>query len=182
MTTQLSVNQPSITRHPRLTRNGVLWALQILWGLFFVGSGFGKVLLYDAYLYAQAPQAVAWYAAVPQPLIVFIGVCEVLGGIGLILPDVTRIKPKLTPLAAAALALTMVLAAGFHIVRGEFALVPVNVVLGGVAAFIAVGRSSRQPVAAAPLTTRRVLTSLVVLAVIAVTMILTWYSMTQGRF
>src|ERR1044072_3820428 len=127
-------------RELRLTLNGVLWALQILWGFFFVGSGFGKVLLYDADLYARAPRAVAWYAAVPQPLIVFIGVCEVLGGVGLILPAMTGVKPKLTPLAAAGLTLTMILAAGFHITRGEYALVPANVLLGGVSAFIAVGR------------------------------------------
>jgi hypothetical protein len=93
--------------------------------------------------------AVAWYAAVGQPLIVFIGVCEVLGGIGLILPAITRVKPKLTPLAAAGPALTMVLAAGFHIMRGEHALVPANIV-AGVAAFIAVGRSSHRTIAPAP--------------------------------
>ena len=169
-------------RESRITRNGVLWALQILWGFFFVGSGFGKVLLYDGALYAQAPRAVAWYAAVPQPLIVFIGVCEVLGGVGLILPAIARFKPKLTPLAAAGLALTMVLAAGFHVMRGEYALVPANLVLGGAAVFIAVGRSSQRPIAAAPLTTRRVLTSLAVLVVMVLTMVVpTWYTMTHAQ-
>lgn len=54
----------------------VLWAVQILWSVLFVGSGFGKVLLVDAALYRQAPEAVAWYAAVPQDLIVFIGARE----------------------------------------------------------------------------------------------------------
>src|SRR6266540_6028369 len=101
MNSHLSVNQlggKNQRRELRLTLNGVLWALQILWGFFFAGSGFGKVLLYDGALYAQAPRAVAWYAAVPQPLVVVIGVCEVLGGVGLILPAITRVKPKLTPL------------------------------------------------------------------------------------
>jgi hypothetical protein len=170
-------------RELRFTLNGVLWALQILWGFFFAGSGFGKVLLYDAALYAQAPQAVAWYAAVPRPLIVFIGVCELLGGLGLILPAITRVKPKLVPLAAAGLALTMVLAAGFHLMRGEYALVPANVVLAAVAAFIAVGRSKHRTIVPAPLTTRRVLTSLAVLAVLVLTMIVpTWYTMTHTQF
>lgn len=186
MTSHISVNQLSVKnrrRELRLTFNGVLWALQILWGFFFAGSGFGKVLLYDGALYADAPRAVAWYAAVPQPLIVFIGVCEVLGGVGLILPAITRVKPKLTPLAAAGLALTMVLAASFHIVRGEYALVPANLVLGGVAAFIAVGRSNQRPIAPALLTTSRVLTSLAVLAVMVLTMIVpTWYTMTHAQF
>jgi hypothetical protein len=170
-------------RELRLTLNGVLWALQFVWGFFFAGSGFGKVLLYDANLYAQAPRAVAWYAAVPQPLIVFIGFCEVLGGVGLILPAITRVKPKLTFLAAAGLALTMVLAAGFHLMRGEYALVPANLVLAGVAAFLAVGRSNQRPLAPAPLTTRRVLTSLAVLVVMVLTMIIpTWYTMTHAQF
>lgn len=186
MNSHVSVNQlgtDNQRRELRLTRNGVLWALQILWGFFFVGSGFGKVLLFDAALYAEAPQAVAWYAAVPQPLIVFIGVCEVLGGIGLILPAITRVKPHLTPLAAAALALTMVLAAGFHIVRGEFALVPANLVLGAVAVFIAVGRAHHRPIAPALLTTRRALISLALLVVMVLTTIVpTWHTMTHGQF
>jgi uncharacterized membrane protein YphA (DoxX/SURF4 family) len=184
MNSQVSVNRLAVEnkrRELRLTHNGVLWTLQILWGFFFAGNGFGKVMLSDAALYAEASQDVAWFAAVPQPLIVFIGVCEVLGGVGLILPAITRVKPKLTPLAAAGLALTMVLAAGFHIVRGEYSLVPVNLVLGAVAAFIAVGRSNRRPIAPAPLTTRRVLTSLAVLAVMVLTTIVpTWYTMTHS--
>ena len=186
MNSHVSVIQPGVKnqrRELRLTLNGVLWALQILWGFFFAGSGFGKVLLYDAVLYAEAPRAVAWYAAVPQPLIVLIGVCEVLGGVGLILPAITKVKPNLTPLAAAGLALTMVLAASFHIMRGEYALVPANLVLGGVAAFIAVGRSNKRPIAPTPLTTRRVLTSLAVLVVMVLTVIVpTWYTMTHAQF
>ena len=170
-------------RRVRVTLNGVLWTLQILWGFFFAGSGFGKVLLVDATLYAQAPRAVAWYAAVPQPLIVFIGVCEVLGGIGLILPAITRVKPKLVPLAACGLALTMIMAAGFHILRGESALVPANVLLGGVAAFIAAGRFNLRPVEPTPATIRRVLTSLAVLIVMALTTFApTWYTMTHTQF
>ncbi len=170
-------------RKARVTLNGVLWTLQILWGFFFAGSGFGKVLLLDATLYAEAPRAVAWYAAVPQPLIVFIGVCEVLGGIGLILPAVTRVAPRLVPLAAAGLALTMLLAAAFHLVRGEYALVPANIVLGAVAAFLAAGRFSLRPVEAAPLTTRRALISVAVLVVMALTMFApTWYTMTHTQF
>ena len=71
----------------------------------------------------------------------FIGVCEFLGGVGLILPAMTGVKPRLVPLTAIGLTLIMILAAAFHIVRGEFSFfVPMNLVLGGVAAFIAYGR------------------------------------------
>ncbi|MEV6304321.1 DoxX family protein [Actinoplanes sp. NPDC051861] len=175
------MNATVTTRQLRLTLNGVLWTLQILWGFFFAGNGFGKVLLADDAVYADAPQSVAWFGAVPQPLIVFIGVCELLGGIGLILPALTRVRPRLTPLAAAGLTLTMVLAAGFHIVRGEYSLVPVNLVLAAGAVFIAVGRSDRRPLAPEPLTTRRALIAAAVLAIVTLTMIVpTWYSMTQG--
>ncbi|MET9064129.1 DoxX family protein [Streptosporangium sandarakinum] len=167
----------------RFTLNGVLWSLQALFGFFFAGSGFGKVLLYDEALYAAAPRAVAWYAAVPQPLIVFIGVCEVLGGVGLILPAMAKVKPMLTPLAAAGLTLTMILAAGFHIVRGEYELVPANLLLGGVAAFITVGRGKQRPIAPAIITTSRVLGSLAVLvALTLLTFVPTWYTMTNVRF
>ena len=74
-------------------------------------------------------------------LFVFIGVCEGLGGIGLIVPAMTRVAPRLTPITAAGLAIIMILAAGFHIARGEYSFfLPINLVLGGVAAFIAYGR------------------------------------------
>ncbi|MEV6155571.1 DoxX family protein [Nonomuraea sp. NPDC052129] len=177
------IEQQPKGRRTRFTLNGALWSLQALFGFFFAGSGFGKVLLYDGALYAAAPRAVAWYAAVPQPLIVFIGVCEVLGGVGLILPAMTGVKPKLTPLAAAGLTLTMILAAGFHIIRGEYALVPANILLGGVAAIIAVGRGKLRPVAPATITTSRVLKSLAVLGVLALLAFApTWYTMTNVPF
>ncbi|WP_412543185.1 DoxX family protein [Longispora sp. K20-0274] len=186
MTTQISANPQDTASTPgrrRAVLTGALWLLQILGGLFFAGSGFGKVLLFDDALYAAAPRAVAWYAAVPQPLIVFIGVVEVLGGIGLFLPSMARVWPKLTPLAGAGLALTMVLAAGFHVVRGEYALVPATVVLGGIAAFVAVGRWRRRPVGPRPLTTGRVLASCAVMAVLIVLVFApTWYTMTHARF
>ncbi|AQZ62220.1 putative integral membrane protein [[Actinomadura] parvosata subsp. kistnae] len=170
-------------RGSRFTLNGALWSLQALIGFFFAGSGFGKVLLYDEALYAAAPRAVAWYAAVPQPLIVFIGVCEVLGGIGLILPAMAKVRPMLTPLAAAGLTLTMILAAGFHIIRGEYALVPANLLLGGVTAVITAGRWKLRPVAAAPVTAARVFASLAVLVALALLACApTWYTMTNASF
>ncbi|MFI9593580.1 DoxX family protein [Nonomuraea sp. NPDC052265] len=177
------IEQQPKARGTRFTLNGVLWSLQALWGFFFAGSGFGKVLLYDDILYATAPRAVAWYAAVPQSLIVFIGIVEVLGGVGLILPAMTRVKPMLTPLAAAGLTLTMILAAGFHIIRGEYELVPANLLLGGVAAFIAAGRWKLRPISPAAVTTSRVLGAIAVLvALTLLTFAPTWYTMTNVQF
>ncbi|MEV4109904.1 DoxX family protein [Nonomuraea sp. NPDC049695] len=177
------IEQQPKRRGMRFTLNGALWSLQALFGFFFAGSGFGKVLLYDGALYAAAPRAVAWYAAVPQPLIVFIGVCEVLGGVGVILPAMARVKPKVTPLAAAGLTLTMILAAGFHIIRDEYALVPANLLLGGVSAFVMVGRWKLRPIAPAILSTSRALMSFAVLgAVVLLTFVPTWYTMTNVPF
>jgi hypothetical protein len=58
----------------------------------------------------------------------------------MVLPSVTRIRPVLTPLAGVGLSIVMVLAGGMHAVRGEIQMVPINVLLGGLAVFVAWGR------------------------------------------
>ena len=121
---------------------GSLWAAQVLLGLAFVVGGAMKA----STPYAELAAEMAWVSAVPEGLIRFIGIAELLGGIGLVLPAATRIRPWLTPLAAAGLALVMLLASAFHLSRGEAAAVPVNVVLGGLAAFIAWGRFKKAPI------------------------------------
>lgn len=123
--------------------NVTLWTLQVLWGVSFSITGFGKIFFYNPVLWNRALHQVPWFSAVPADLMIFIGVCELLGGIGLILPAATGIKPMLTPIAGAGLALVMVLAAGFHIVRGEYAFVVLNLVLAAVATYIAYQRTLR---------------------------------------
>ncbi|NUT38207.1 MAG: DoxX family protein [Hamadaea sp.] len=185
MTTQTSANligvqsvEPKAGRARRFSMHRALWLLQVVGGVFFAGSGFGKVLLADDALYAAAPQAVAWYADVSQPLIVLIGVVEVLGGIGMILPAMTRVAPRLTPLASAGLALTMVFASAFHLVRGEYELMPATVVLGAVTGFVAVGRWRRRPIASAALTRSGAIKALAVMAaMILLVFAPTWVSM-----
>jgi uncharacterized membrane protein YphA (DoxX/SURF4 family) len=83
-----------------------------------------------------------WVSDIPEALVRFIGVSEILGGLGLVLPAATRIKPMLTPLAGLGLAVIMLLAAVFHIVRAEFAGIAMNVVLGGLAVFVTWGRAN----------------------------------------
>jgi len=70
----------------------------------------------------------------------FIGVSELLGGIGLILPWYTGIAPILTPVAAIGLITIMVLAAIYHFNHKEYGPVGLNMVLLAIAAFIAYGR------------------------------------------
>ncbi len=105
---------------------------------------------------------VAWFSAVPQGLFVFIGVCEGRGGAALIIPAITRVAPKLAPIAAAGLAVIMLLAVGFHIARGEAAFfVPLNMVLAAVAAFIAYARWT-VPLQPAPVRALRIVSGLAV--------------------
>jgi hypothetical protein len=146
------------------TMNTVLWTVQVLSGIFWSITGFGKILCFIPAVWNETLPRVPWFSAVPQAVFVFIGVCEFLGGIGLILPAMTGIKPKLTPLAAIGLALVMVLASGFHIMRGEYsAFLTLNLVLAGVSAFIAYGRLFVRPIAPAPISAFRVFCGIAVL-------------------
>ncbi len=119
-----------------------LWVAQALLAVAFVGSGLMKVTTPIEQLQAQMP----WTTGAMGSLVRFIGVAELLGGIGVVLPAATRIKPQLTVLAALGLATVMVLASITHLTRGEAAMVPVNVVLFALAAFVAWGRSKRAPI------------------------------------
>jgi hypothetical protein len=181
------VNPKSVFAHktidqPRPAINALLWTAQALWGVFFSFTGFGKILCYRADVWnLTLHQPVAWFHAVPQGLMVFIGVSEFLGGVGLILPAMTRVKPKLTPLAAFGLALVMFAAAIFHIVRSEYNFfVPMDLVLGGVAAFIGYGRWIVRPIAAASINTVRMFAGLAVFAaLVLVGFFPIWYQLTH---
>lgn len=85
-------------------------------------------------------QSVFWVTDVPSALVRFIGVSELLGAIGLILPAVTRIQSRLTVFAAAGLAVVMANASIFHAFRGEFFALPMTVVVFALAAFVVYGR------------------------------------------
>ncbi len=163
--------------------NTSLWTVQVLWGVFFSFTGFGKVLCFNQAVWNLMLPRVPWFSAVPQALFVFIGVCEFLGGVGLILPAMTGVKPKLAPLAAFGLTLVMILAAVFHIVRGEYNFfLPTNLVLGGGAAFIAYGRWVVRPIAPASISALRALTGFAVLgALVLVGFAPVWYQLTHAH-
>ncbi|MGH7703174.1 MAG: DoxX family protein, partial [Gemmatimonadales bacterium] len=80
--------------------------------------------------------------AVPLPglFLRFIGVAEVLGALGLFLPGLLRIRPGLTPLAAAGLVIIMIGATVVTLVGGDVAAALISVVVGVLAAFVAYGR------------------------------------------
>ena len=79
--------------------NILLWILQVLLALLFLLAGSTKFVMSVADMNSQAP------VPLPGTLIHFIGVCEILGAIGLLLPSLLRFKSGLTPLAAAGLAI-----------------------------------------------------------------------------
>lgn len=120
-----------------------LWIVQVLLALAFLASGAMKLLTPMDQLSAN----MAWVNAVPELLVRFIGLAEVAGAVGLILPAATRIQPQLTPLAAAGLALIMVLASIFHLSRGETFMLAPNGVLFLLAVFVAYGRWKWAPIA-----------------------------------
>lgn len=118
--------------------NIALWGVQALLALVFAFAGFMKAARPIVSLAPQMP----WTQALPVGLVRFIGVAELLGAIGLILPLLLGVQPWLTPLAATGLALVMLLAAGFHATRREYSGIAAPVVLGILAAFIAYGRTA----------------------------------------
>jgi uncharacterized membrane protein YphA (DoxX/SURF4 family) len=126
----------------RSTLSIVLWVVQVLLALLFIYAGGFKLVATPEQL-AGPPGSVA----LPMAFLRFIGVCELLGGLGLILPSLLRIKPGLTPLAAAGLVIIMIGAVGITFAGGGgvgMALVPA--VTGLLAAFVAYGRWRLAPI------------------------------------
>jgi uncharacterized membrane protein YphA (DoxX/SURF4 family) len=124
--------------------NIIIWIAQVLLAALFIMAGLMK-----ATQPAEAlSEALPWVTSTPIAMVRFIGMSEILGALGLILPSLLRIKPSLTVYAASGLVVVMVLASIFHASRGEFSAIGMNVILGGIAAFIAWGRSKKAPIPA----------------------------------
>lgn len=112
----------------------VLWIVQILLALAFLAAGLMKATQPKASLATR----MKWVEGFSESNIKLIGVAEILGALGLILPQWTGILPWLTPLAAAALAVLMIGAASTHLRLKES--IVANVVLGALSVLVAVGR------------------------------------------
>jgi putative oxidoreductase len=120
-----------------------LWVIQILLALAFGMAGWAKVSV----PIPELVQRWVWPGALPSALVRFIGVAELAAAVGLILPSATRIRPSLTVISAFGLVVVMLLAAGFHVSRGEVVRIPSNAVLGILAAVVAWGRSRKARIA-----------------------------------
>ena len=115
--------------------NIALWIIQGLLAALFLFAGGMKLVMPIEEMTKQI--------AMPGLFLRFIGVAEVFGAIGLIIPGLTRIQPSLTPLAAAGLVLIMIGATVVTVMTGEIAMSLFPLVVGifaAFAAFVAYGR------------------------------------------
>jgi uncharacterized membrane protein YphA (DoxX/SURF4 family) len=122
--------------------NLALWIIAIVLAVGFAASGLMKLVRSKEQLVASG---FGWAQDVSPTTIRLIGVAEILGAIGLIVPAATHIAPILVPLAAVGLALVMVGAAAVHARRKEAPMIAINAVLLGLAIVVAWGRFGPYP-------------------------------------
>ena len=110
----------------------VLWTVQVLLAALFLFAGGMKLILPIAEMTKQM--------AMPGWFLRFIGVAEILGAIGLILPGLLRIRPSLTPLAAMGLTIIMIGATVVSLKIGPATIALIPLATGLSTAFVAYGR------------------------------------------
>lgn len=120
-----------------------LWVVQVALALAFGMIGVNKLTTSEADLIQQSGELIEKYGV---GLIRFIGIAEVLGALGLILPAALRILPVLTPLAALGLAIIMGLATALHASKGEPIVIQVAFLL--LTLIVVWGRFSKAPISA----------------------------------
>jgi hypothetical protein len=121
--------------------NLALWITQGVLSLLFLFAGSSKLVM--------SAEQMSGNSEIDFPLwfMRFIGVCEVAGALGLILPSVSRIRPELTPLAACGLVVIMVGATVTTAIAGPVAFALFPLVVGIAVAFVAYGRTRLAPIA-----------------------------------
>ncbi|MET7877854.1 DoxX family protein [Micromonospora profundi] len=120
-----------------------LWGAQGALAVIFAGGGVWKLVT----PIEQVAEAFAWAGEVPPGLFYATAALDILGGLGVLLPSLTRIKPGVTVLAALGCVALQASAIVFHLSRGEAADTPVNFVFIALALFVAWGRRSKAPIA-----------------------------------
>lgn len=122
----------TVPRRSSRTLNVVLWIVQVFLALLFAYAGWVKL--------SMPSEALAKVAPLPVPFLKFIGVAELLGAAGLVLPWLTGIRPGLTPLAAACLVVIMIGAVVVTLATMPAAWAVLPLVTGALATFVAIGR------------------------------------------
>lgn len=118
--------------------NVAAWIVSAVLAALYVMAGFTKIAKAKEDLLAEP--RMAWAGEFSPGQIKAIGAVELAGAVGLVVPWLTGVATILTPVAAVGLALVQVGAAIVHARRGEFATVPINVVLCALAVFVAAVR------------------------------------------
>jgi hypothetical protein len=114
--------------------NRTLWALQGVLAALFVFAGMMKLVM--------PIEAMEGPIALPGVFLRFLGVAEILGGVGLVLPWLLKIKPALTPIAAGALVAIMIGAVAITAMGGSIAGAALPFIVGVALAGVAYGRGS----------------------------------------
>jgi putative oxidoreductase len=122
--------------------NITIWIVQGITATLMVISAFMKIATPISKLSARWK----WTGELPETVVRLLGVLDLLGGIGIIVPALLKIKPGLTPLAALGVVLLMTSASVFHISRGEASVIGFNIILMLLASFIAWGRYKKLPI------------------------------------
>ena len=121
--------------------NIILWILQIFFGLYFIAIGVMHFAIPEG-----LPPQMGWMYEL-QPWLHWVsGTAEILGGVGLILPSLLRVKPMLTVWAALGLVAVMVGAMIWHLTRGEAQNMGLNIAIALIMGFIAYGRYKLRPI------------------------------------
>jgi hypothetical protein len=124
-----------------------LWIVQGLLAVVFLFAGGAKLIMSAEQMATPGP------VQLPVAFVRFIGVCEVLGALGMILPGITGVRPGLTPLGATGLVIIMIGATVVNIANGMAPVAIPTVILGLLAAYVAYGRwqqTSREKLSSAP--------------------------------
>lgn len=123
------------------TMNIVLWIAQVILAGSLIWASSMK-------LFQPADKlALMWpWTADNTALVKLTGVLDLLAGIGLVLPELLRIQPKLTIYAAYGIVVLMIAAGVFHIIRGEVSQIGINIFFAVLAVFIAWGRQKKSPI------------------------------------
>jgi hypothetical protein len=123
--------------------NIALWIAQVLLALSLAGGAIWKLTTSIPDLASKMP----WMGQVSPSFLYMTATFDLLGGLGVILPSLTRVMPKVTVLAAIGCIALMVGAIVFHVSRGEADKTPFNFFLIALAAFVAWGRFAKAPIA-----------------------------------
>src|ERR1700730_2665033 len=117
--------------------NVLLWVLQVLLAMLFMFSGVMK--------FVMPVEEMTKQITLPGWFLHFIGVAEILGAIGLVLPGILHIRTGLTPIAAAALVIIMIGATAVNLKTGQSGAALTTVVVGLLLVFVAYNRRRMAP-------------------------------------